>query len=92
MTFAKKIKDEIMEDKNNLFKSFLPNSKYSFNFQSIKKFNKFRTVVVIGMGGSILGTKAIYSFLKHKIKKKFVFIDNLDHDFLNKIIRECILA
>ena len=69
MTFAKKIKDEIMEDKNNLFKSFLPNSKYSFNFQSIKKFNNFRTVVVIGMGGSILGTKAIYSFLKHKIKK-----------------------
>ena len=92
MTFAKKIKDEIMEDKNNLFKSFLPNSKYSFNFQSIKKFNNFRTVVIIGMGGSILGTKAIYSFLKHKIKKKFVFIDNLDQDFLSKIKRECKLA
>ena len=61
MTFAEKIKNEIMEDKNNLFKSFLPSSKYSFNFQSIKKFNNFRTVVVIGMGGSILGTKAIYS-------------------------------
>ena len=89
MTFAKKIKDEIMEDKNNLFKSFLPNSNYSFNFQSIKKFNNFRTVIVIGMGGSILGTKAIYSFLKHKIKKKFVFIDNLDQDFLSKIKREC---
>jgi len=92
MTFVKKIKDEIMEDKNNLFKSFLPNSKYNFNFQSIKKFNNFRTVIVIGMGGSILGTKAIYSFLKHKIKKKFVFIDNLDQDFLNKIKRECKLA
>ena len=92
MTFVKKIKDEIMEDKNNLFKSFLPNSKYSFNFQSIKKFNNFRTVVVIGMGGSILGTKAIYSFLKHKIKKKFVFIDNLDQDFLSKIKQECKLA
>jgi len=92
MTFVKKIKDEIMEDKNNLFKSFLPNSKYSFNFQSIKKFNNFRTVVVIGMGGSILGTKAIYSFLKHKIKKKFIFIDNLDQDFLSKIKQECKLA
>ena len=92
MTFVKKIKDEIMKDKNNLFKSFLPNSKYSFNFQSIKKFNNFRTVVVIGMGGSILGTKAIYSFLKHKIKKKFVFIDNLDQDFLSKIKQECKLA
>jgi len=92
MTFVKKIKDEITKDKNNLFKSFLPNSKYSFNFQSVKKFNNFRTVVVIGMGGSILGTKAIYSFLKHKIKKKFVFIDNLDQDFLSKIKQECKLA
>jgi len=92
MTFVKKIKDEIMEDKNNLFKSFLPNSKYSFNFKNIKKFNNFRTVVVIGMGGSILGAKAIYSFLKHKVKKKFVFIDNLDQDFLNKIKQECKLA
>jgi glucose-6-phosphate isomerase len=92
MTFVKKIKDEIMKDKNILFKSFSPDSKYSFNFQNIKKFNNFRTVIVIGMGGSILGTKAIYSFLKHKIKKKFIFIDNLDQDFLTKIKKECKLA
>jgi glucose-6-phosphate isomerase len=30
------------------------------------------------MGGSILGAKAIYSFLKHKIKKEFIFFDNLE--------------
>ena len=30
------------------------------------------------MGGSILGTKSIYSFLKKKIKKKVFFFDNLD--------------
>ena len=30
------------------------------------------------MGGSILGAKAIYSFLKYKIKKEFFFLDNLD--------------
>ena len=29
------------------------------------------------MGGSILGPKAIYQFLNHKIKKNFLFIDNL---------------
>ena len=29
------------------------------------------------MGGSTLGTKAIYYFLKFKIKKNFLFIDNL---------------
>ncbi len=33
------------------------------------------------MGGSILGTKAIYQFLNHKIKKKFFFIDNLKSKF-----------
>ena len=30
------------------------------------------------MGGSSLGVKAIYEFLKSKIKKKFYFFDNLD--------------
>ena len=34
------------------------------------------------MGGSVLGANAIYSFLKIKIKKDFVFMDNID---LNKI-------
>ena len=29
------------------------------------------------MGGSILGTRAIYDFLNYKIKNKFQFIDNL---------------
>lgn len=30
------------------------------------------------MGGSSLGAKAIYNFLKHKIGRKFFFIDNLE--------------
>ena len=30
------------------------------------------------MGGSSLGSQAIYDFMKHKIKKKFIFFDNLD--------------
>ena len=37
------------------------------------------------MGGSILGAKAIYDFLKHKTKKNFIFIDNLDEDYLKSI-------
>ena len=32
---------------------------------------------VIGMGGSILGAQSIYEFLKHKVKKNFSFVDNL---------------
>ena len=37
------------------------------------------------MGGSSLGAKAIYSFLKSKIRKEFSFYDNLiNHSFKNK--------
>ena len=35
------------------------------------------------MGGSTLGAQAIYDFLKKKIKKKFIFVDNLNA-FKNK--------
>ncbi|MBO6489216.1 MAG: glucose-6-phosphate isomerase, partial [Pelagibacteraceae bacterium] len=33
--------------------------------------------ILVGMGGSILGAKVLYSFLKRKIKKNFFFLDNL---------------
>ena len=35
------------------------------------------------MGGSILGTQAIYDFLKYKIKKNFIFINNLNFEKIN---------
>ena len=35
------------------------------------------------MGGSILGTEAIYQFLRHKIKKKFYFHNNLKPQIKN---------
>ena len=31
-------------------------------------------IFIFGMGGSILGTKSIYSFLKNRIKKKVFFV------------------
>ena len=85
MISARKIVDKLNSKNNNLIKSFYANTNYSFSFKDIKNFKKFKTVIVIGMGGSTLGTQAIYSFLKHKIKKKFIFIDNLDEEFLKKI-------
>jgi glucose-6-phosphate isomerase len=48
--------------------------KFNFNLKDIKKFKKFKTIVIIGMGGSILGTEAIYNCFKKKIKKKFIFL------------------
>ena len=53
---------------------------YNFNQNELKRFNNFKKVVLIGMGGSILGAEAIYSFLKKKIKKKFYFFNDLDEN------------
>jgi glucose-6-phosphate isomerase len=36
------------------------------------------------MGGSILGAEAIYHFLKKKIKKNFIFFNNIDENKLNE--------
>ena len=40
------------------------------------------------MGGSILGAEAIYDFLKHKIKKKFFFFDNLQSRYIEKTTKK----
>ena len=36
------------------------------------------------MGGSILGAETIYQYLNNKIKKKFIFLDNLKSKFFEK--------
>ena len=57
-------------------------NKFIFNFKirDLKKFKTFKTIAIIGMGGSILGVEAIYSFLKKKIKKKVFFFNDLDEN------------
>jgi len=57
-------------------------NKFVFNFKirDLKKFKTFKTIAIIGMGGSILGVEAIYSFLKKKIKKKVFFFNDLDEN------------
>ena len=54
--------------------------KFKFNcaIKDLKKFKKFKTIAIIGMGGSILGAEAIYNFLGSKIKKEIFFFDDLD--------------
>ena len=47
---------------------------FDFSPSTVKKFSKYKNIVVIGMGGSVLGTKSIYSFLKTKVKKKWFFL------------------
>ncbi len=45
--------------------------------KKIQKYRNYETINLIGMGGSILGTEAIYDFLRFKIKKKIKFFNNL---------------
>ncbi len=67
----------LIKENNEVIKSLKKNYKDSFSKKSLKKYKKFKYFRIIGMGGSTLGTQAIYQFLKKKIKKDFVFIDNL---------------
>ena len=71
---------DLKNEKIPLLESYNKNYKFDFSENLIKKFSKYKNIIIIGMGGSILGTKSIYSFLKKKIKKKVFFFDNLDLD------------
>ena len=55
--------------------------------EKLKKFKKYKTVVVIGMGGSILGSEAIYQTFKNKIKKKFLFLNNLNTNEIKDLLK-----
>ncbi len=88
MISPNKILDEIKKNKYGIYKFLFPNTKYNFDLKKIKKFKAFNTIIIFGMGGSILGAKAIYSFLSYKIKKKLVFLDDLNQDHLLKIKKE----
>ena len=74
----KKKLEKIIYSNNEILKSLSPKYNYSFSKELVSKLKKnFSTVKLIGIGGSILGTKAIYNFLYKKVKKNFLFIDNL---------------
>ena len=74
----------LIKEKNEILKSLSKDYKNNFNHKNLKKFKKSLDCRVIGMGGSSLGAKAIYDFLRHKIKKRFFFIDNLKINNLEK--------
>ena len=68
------------KNKKNILNTLSKNYKYSANIKIVKKLKNKSFFRIIGMGGSILGSEAIYSFLKKKIKKNFLFISNLQND------------
>ena len=76
-SFIKKKLYFLIKEKNQIIKSFDKNYKVNFNKKKLNKYKKSLNYRIIGMGGSSLGAHAIYDFLKNKIKKNFLFIDNL---------------
>jgi len=68
----------ILHKKNSVIQSLSKNYINSYKKKDIQKYKKLANFCIIGMGGSTLGSQAIYNFLNHKIKKNFIFIDNLD--------------
>ena len=75
---VKKKLNLILKEKNQVISSLSKSYKDSFSKKNIKHFNKKFDYRIIGMGGSTLGAQAIYDFLKKKIKKNFIFVDNLN--------------
>ena len=67
----------LISENNEIIKSLSKNYKDSYKKNNIIKYKKNSEFRVIGIGGSSLGIQAIYNFLKHKVKNKFIFIDNL---------------
>ena len=76
-TLVKKNLISILKSKNEVLNSLSQNYKNNFTKKLLHKYKKKIDYRVIGMGGSSLGTQTIYDFLKHKIRKNFVFADNL---------------
>ena len=66
----------LKKEKNEIIKSLGKNYKNSFDKKILKRYKKNSQFNIIGMGGSILGARSIYSFLEHKIKKNFSFHDS----------------
>ncbi len=73
----------LVKSNNEVISSLSKNYKYSYSKKIIKRLKSKNNLRILGMGGSILGTKAIYDFLRHKIKKNVLFIDNLKKSLKN---------
>ena len=69
---------KLLRENHSVIKSLTKNYVNNFKVKKLSKYKKFLNYRVIGMGGSTLGTQAIYDFLNFKIKKKFIFLDNLN--------------
>ena len=78
---TKLVLKKLLFENSNLIKSLSRNYKDNYKIRNIKKLRNNLDVRVIGMGGSALGTRAIYDLFEETIPKNFYFIDNLQNKF-----------
>ena len=74
-----KILKSCLSKKNQILDSLSASYKSSYDKNLIYKLKKFKRFKLIGIGGSILGARAIYSFLSPK-SKNFIFFDSFSYD------------
>ncbi len=72
---VKKNLKKLLKEDSQIIRSLQSTYKNKYDFKKILKLKKNLEIRIIGIGGSILGAKAIYNFLS--VKKRIFFIDNL---------------
>jgi len=76
----------LLFDKKQIIFSLSEDYKDSYTKNLLKKLKKFKFINLIGMGGSILGARAINSFIRSKLKINFIdeYYHRLNKKNLNK--------
>ena len=74
--------ERLTSSDSHILSSMKDNYKDSYNKKLILDLKKYKNISLIGMGGSSLGSKAIYNFLK--TKRRFNFVDNFSNFSLKK--------
>lgn len=83
-----KVLEDLRQEQKNIGYYDLPEQDIS-NIQSFAKTITKKNIVVIGIGGSSLGTKAVYDFLRysHEFEKNLIFCESTDPVLLNSTFK-----
>jgi glucose-6-phosphate isomerase len=81
--------DKIVEERSTIGFYDLPGQDIG-DIEAFAKRNSFKDIVVVGIGGSSLGTSAVYNFLKstHEFSKRLHFLDTTDPIVLRSRLNE----
>ena len=85
LNFKKRVKDkkikkhliDLINKNSPIIQSLSKNYKDKFNKSFLNKIKRNKNYRLLGMGGSTLGSQAIYQFFENTVKNNFEFIDNL---------------